>query len=343
MLLGTQLNCMLTDVMTNAMTDINPNDRTVRELLDLCGKARRNPNEEFQAHFFTDNVNIDIEGALTPCTQGEIDAVVKAREIGKEKRNEDGALLEWGADNKEALKKLKYVENKLIFQTNMAEEFLLIHTLLGVEKFSTKITERIKTSVKNVSPPKFEGSVNMRPTLRDVDVLRTSLLWKPTDAFLKTTFNKRAWARNQIYRTNVNFEGYAYWNAAMVCFVAKRHVKMADEDLSLLLRLLPFNETFELTAMLAPQTKEKNVPGRNWHLSRLSPERYDRRLVLLIRSFNNEITDHRERTGRRYPARDVSGAKYDGCTEGLRDALTEIFNTHKESAREFADTSRGKI
>lgn len=156
------------------------------------------------------------------------------------------------------------------------------------------------------------------------------LMGNPVHSFVKTTLNRRAWATNHIYRINVNFEGYAYWNASVFYHVALKIAKMAEDDANLVLRTIAFNETISCRSMFAP--KSKTLKGAGNHASQLSPERYRELLTTFCLELSNTIISHRQRTGRRYSGRRISENSDDEHTREIVKQIKHIYKKHRESA-----------
>ena len=157
-----------------------------------------------------------------------------------------------------------------------------------------------------------------------------ALMAVPTKSFIKTTFNRRAWLKNEVYRSNVNFEGYAHWNAAVFYYIARRKIKMNDDDVNLVLRVIPFNESIAYRSIFAPRSLD--IKGTGHHSSELSPEKYMEFLVRFISELSHEIICHRQATGRRYSARDVSAGGSDDETQKITNKILEIYERCREAA-----------
>ena len=166
-----------------------------------------------------------------------------------------------------------------------------------------------------------------------------ALLAVPGRSFVKTTFNRRAWIKNEVYRTNVNFEGYAHWNAAVFYYVARKIMKISDDDVNLVLRTIPFNDTIAYRAIFAP--KDIKLSGATHHASLLSPEKYRSHIIKFSSELSNEITCHRQNTGRRYSARDVSVEGADPETREIQDRITEIYERYRKTAVEAVKFQKG--
>lgn len=157
-----------------------------------------------------------------------------------------------------------------------------------------------------------------------------SLMGSPIHSFTKTTLNRRAWIRNEVYRSNVNFEGYAHWNAAVFYWIARKVVKMSEDNVNLVLRVIPFNETSTYRSIFAPRKTSMVGPGH--HTSLLSPERYRESLVNFCTELSNVIINHRQRTSARYSSRDVTDESVDIGTKEIVDQIKHVYKRHREIA-----------
>jgi len=197
-------------------------------------------------------------------------------------------------------------------------------------RFEEKLIELLPVlwGAANQIKSKITEKYWVRPTNRK-QVLQT-LMGNPIKSFAKTRLNNRAWIKNSVYRTNVNFEGYAHWNAAIFYWVAKRISKMSEDDINLVLRVIPFNETVAYRSIFAPLSLSNKGTGN--HSSLLSPERYREFLITFCHELSSAIVCHRQGTERRYSAREVTGNSVDPHTQEIVQQIRHIYNKHRKAA-----------
>ena len=229
--------------------------------------------------------------------------------------------------------------NPLMFMTPPTKED---HSWRNIEDGPTQLMLQLDEKFAEVLPVfwRLAGNFETRFTQKYVVIPETReqnincLIASTTNSFLRTPMNRRAWGRNPVYRENVNFEGYAHWNAAIFVCAARKYANMSDEDINLVLRVISFNETIGYRAMFAPKSKELN--GINHHASRLTPEKYRDMLSSFCTNLQHAIKNHRQRTKQRYSARDIHGAGADTDTREIVDRIRHFYNKYRQEAEKIA-------
>ncbi len=151
----------------------------------------------------------------------------------------------------------------------------------------------------------------------------------PGSSFIKSKLNRGAWLKNRIYRSNVNIEGYAYWNAAIFVYMATRKYIMLPEDISLVLRSVAFNETVIPQSMFAPIVGAIGENGA----TELSLAEEEDAWSDLIYQLRNAITKHRKKTGRRYSRRPLDDRNADPQAREIIKTVRGIVDSCKKSAK----------
>lgn len=102
---------------------------------------------------------------------------------------------------------------------------------------------------------------------------------------------------------------------------------MAADDINLVLRVVSFNNSPKLRAFFAP-ADHKDKP----HFSLLSSADYVDLLIAMCYDLQKTIKRHRERTGRRYSARDVTPRGADKHSAEIGASIREICAEYQEKA-----------
>lgn len=136
----------------------------------------------------------------------------------------------------------------------------------------------------------------------------------PESSFVKGMLNMKAWGRNPIYRSNVNYEGCSYRNAAMFHLVAKKYEGMNKDDINLVLRAVSFNNR---------GPRDPLFLGTNALFEEIEL------LKEISFNLNHAITVHRKKTGRRYSRRSVTDEDADNESRKIVKEIRRIVQKYQ--------------